>query len=84
MATYHARKNMFNRLTETSIVLDSKRQPSFTYKFTRTKNNAHRCCRCFELGKQRTILVEDGFVIGKKIPEDGVPLEDGILQVCKV
>jgi hypothetical protein len=89
MATYNVRKIMSNRLTETSIVLDSKRQPGFTYKFTRTKNNAYRCCRCFELGKQRTILVENGFVTGKKNPEDGhhaacVPLEDGILQVCTV
>ena len=42
----------------------------YVYKFIRRKENEYRCCRCRELGKQRSITVVDHVVVGRKDPED--------------
>ena len=39
------------------------------YKFSRRKEKDYRCCRCRQLGKQRSITVDD-VVVGRKNSED--------------
>ena len=64
MSTYYVRNMLSKRLNETVIVLDSQRQPGYCLKFNHTTKNLYRCIRCYELGKQRTIAVVDGKVVG--------------------
>ena len=60
-----------SKFVNDSIVLfHSLKSPGYVYKFSRRKENEYRCCRCRELGKQRSITVVDDVVVGRKNPED--------------
>ena len=54
---------------ESIFVYNSVRKPGYVYKFAKHKRNSYRCCRCRELGKDRTITVEIDKVVGRKNPE---------------
>ena len=86
MASYTVRRMLSKQLNDTVVVMDSQRQPGYSYKFNHTTKNLYRCIRCFELGKQRTIVVVDGQVVGRKNPEDDhhvdcLPQKDTAVQV---
>ena len=45
----------------------------YKYKFSRRKANEYRCCRCRQVGEQRStslLLMTDDVVVGRKNPED--------------
>ena len=64
-------RKMLSRFHNDNIVVyNSVRKPGFVYKFFLHKENSYRCCRCFELRKQRYITVLNGVVVGRKNPED--------------
>ena len=44
-------------LNDTSILYHSVRNPGFVYMFNLKRGKEYRCCRCKELGKERTITV---------------------------
>jgi len=57
-------------LNESVVFYNSVRNPGYVYRFSRKKDNEYRCCRCRELGKQRSITVVDDIVVARKNPED--------------
>lgn len=57
-------------LNDTLIVYNSERKPGYAYCFNLQRGNNYRCCRCRELGKERTISVVNETVVGRKHPED--------------
>ena len=58
-------------LNDSVVLYNSTRKPGFVYKFNRKKGNEYRCCRCRDLGKERSITVVNDVVVGVKHPEDG-------------
>jgi len=40
-------------------------------KFYHARGDQYRCYRCEEFGKDRTVTIVDGIVVGRKHPEDG-------------
>lgn len=57
-------------LNESIIVYNSARQTGHVYKFAKWRESKYRCCRCLELGKQRTVTVNGDKIVGRKDPED--------------
>jgi len=57
-------------LNDSVILYHCRNNPGYVYKFSCRKANEYRCCRCRELGKQRSITVIDDVVVRRTNPED--------------
>ena len=76
-------------LNETIAVYNSTRKPGYVYKFSLKSANRYRCCRCFELKKERCITIENGSVKGYKHPEDDhhpdcAPVAVAVIQALQI
>ena len=57
-------------LNDTAVIYNSVRNPGYVYKFGLKKDTEYRCCRCRELGKQRSVRIVNDMIIARKNPED--------------
>ena len=71
-SSYNVRSMMSKYGNDSLVILESKRQAGYSYKFQQVgrQKQYYRCTHCFELGKTRCITIVDGHVGGRKNPED--------------
>jgi hypothetical protein len=76
--------------TKSTIALvHSVRKPGFVLKFYHTRDNKFRCYGCEALGKDRTITIVDGVVVGRKHTEDDhhpecLPIPEAVAMAQKL
>ena len=72
-------------MNDSIVIVPCKSKDGYVYKFARKKGSEYGCCRCRELGKERSITVVDGAVKGRKDPEvdhhaDCEPFPESVVQ----
>jgi hypothetical protein len=53
------------KLNRQLLIVSSKRQVGFAYKFHKKNDNQYSCASCKKLGKSRVVTVKDERIVGK-------------------